>query len=223
VLFEPELTFRGLPAAGFAAFAIRERQARRRAIVDAFHPALEALGADLVARLARGTPPLRWYLPRLDWPRGYQPFCTWLALSREGQGYQRAAQLNLGVHADHVAARLGWDAAADAFGRFEFLARHSDLGSALVEAAGAARLRFRVYAAAPWPRGSELVLETADDLAASFNATRRRGVWWELGRRHDLPGALDLVTGPALAREALEVFSALLPLCDRLRGASGAG
>ena len=63
-------------------FAIPSRDARRRAIVDTIHPALEDLAADLLEPLSeRLGRPLHRSLPRLDWPRGYEPFCTWLALS----------------------------------------------------------------------------------------------------------------------------------------------
>ena len=61
------------------------------------------------------------HLPRLDWPRDYQPFCTWLALSHHGQGYLAGPQLNGGVHSSYVAVRLGWDTSQAPFGRFEFL------------------------------------------------------------------------------------------------------
>jgi hypothetical protein len=213
MLFE---RFQGLPPEGFAAFANRDRESRRRAIIDTLHPALERLGGDLLERLApRATRPLHQHLPRLDWPRGYQPFCTWLALSQESHGYQAGPQLNLGVHPDHVDLRLGWDTAADAFGRFEFLCRHGELGGDLVAVAERLDLRFRVYAPAPWPKGSERVFESPGDVAQSFEEVRRRGVWWELGRRHDLPGARDHVCSPALGREAALLFEALLPIYER--------
>lgn len=223
MLFPPEPAFAGLPADGFATFGIAERQARRRAIVECIHPALERLGEDLLATLGpRAARPLHAHLPRLDWPRGYQPFCTWLALSA-ARAYLAGPQLNVGVHADHVAVRLGWDCAADAFGRFEFLARHAGLGRELVEAAGGEGLVFRVYAAAPWPTGSEVVLATPDDVEASFREVRRRGVWWELGSRYDLPAAVGLVTSPALGREAERILGALLPLQERIAVASLGG
>ena len=101
---------------------------------------------------------------------------------------------------------------SDAFGRFEFLARHGALGRDLVRVASAHDLRFRVYAAAPWPQGSARVFESAQDLAGSFDEVRRRGVWWELGRRHELPAELDFVCSPELGAEASRLFAALLPL-----------
>ena len=216
LLFPPPPRFPGLPAEGFAAFAIPDRQRRRREIVAAFHPVLEALATDLLPELtAGGGPPLHAHLPRLDWPPGYQPFCTWLALSHEAHGYQAAAQLNLGIHADHVAVRLGWDTTAAAFGRFEFLCRHAGLGDELAARAAEEHLLFRVYAAAPWPEGSRQVFASAEDWAASFEEVRRRGVWWELGQRLDLPAALPVVTSPALGDVARQVFRALAPVLAR--------
>ncbi len=221
VLFEPPSRFRGLPDAGFQVFSIEDRDERREAILGAFHPALRELGEDLRDRLVGEGPderPLYVHLPRLDWPRGYQPFCTWLALSRASHGYQAGPQLNVGVHADHVAARLAWDASADGFGRFEFLCRRGHLADELRGLAAAERLRFRVYAAAPWPLGSRCVFESDDDVDGSFGASNRRGVWWELGRRFDLPASAPIVCSPELGVEALRIFRAVLPVYDRITG-----
>ena len=203
-------------------FSIEDREARREAILEAFHPALRDLGEDLRDGLAhpdRDERPLHIHLPRLDWPRGYQPFCTWLALSRESHGYQAGAQLNVGVHADHVAARLAWDTSADGFGRFEFLCLRGHLSKELRDLAASARLSFRVYAAAPWPVGSRCVFESEDDIEGSFGASNRRGVWWELGRRWDLPEAAAVVHSPELGVETLRIFRAVLPTYDRITGA----
>ena len=220
MLFEDAPRFKGLPAEGFELFSLPSRHERRREIVKKIHPALEELGEDLIEALnRRAAAPLRAHLPRLDWPPDYQPFCTWLALSRE-QGYQAHAQLNVGVHTDHVAVRLGWDTGADGFGRFEFLCRHGELHESLPELAAAARLVFRVYAAAPWPEGSTCVFESPDDLGRSFEEVRRRGVWWELGRRFELADSRELVCSARFGREAQEVLEALLPLYDRLAGDS---
>lgn len=217
MLFEQAPKFPGLPEPGFAVFALADRDQRRRAIIAAFHPALKDLADDLLARLnPLAAEPLHAHLPRLDWPREYQPFCTWLALSREIHGYQAGPQLNLGVHADHVAARLGWDTQSDAFGRFEFLCRRGRLANDLAELARAERLAFRVYASAAWPQGSKCVLETVDDPGSSFDEVDRRGVWWELGRRYDLPERLPQVCSAAFGKEVERVFAALLPLYDRL-------
>ena len=221
-LFRPAARFGGLPADGFGAFDVEPSEARRRAIVEAFHPALGRLGEDLLDSLREaagpGAPPLHAHLPRLDWPKGYRPFCTWLALSRQSHGYQAHPQLNVGVHRDHVGLRLGWDTAADGFGRFEFLCRHAHLGDAMAEAAREAGLEFRVYTAAPWPEGSRVVFESAEDWKGAFDETRRRGVWFELGVRLPLPQRMALVTSPELGTEAERVFRALLPLHDRIVG-----
>lgn len=219
MLFDPQPEFDGLPRDGFDVFSIEQRDARRRAIIETFHPALETLGTDLVERLSPGLAhPLHAHLPRLDWPRTYEPFATWLALSHKSQGYQDGPQLNVGVHADHVAIRLGWDASAAGFGRFEFLCRHAGLGTALVEQAVAQELDFRVYAAARWPEGSRCVLRTAGPIGPTFDEVRRRGVWWELGVRLELPDAIDVVASPELGRRAAEVFAGLVPLYERIAG-----
>jgi hypothetical protein len=133
-------------------------------------------------------------------------------------GYQAGPQLNLGVHVDHVAIRLAWDASADAFGRFEFFCRNGGLGAEMAEVAAEHGLAFRVYASAPWPEGSRLVFESASDWLGAFTEVSRRGVWFELGARHELPAAEELVTSQALGAEAERVLVALLPLYDRIAG-----
>ena len=219
LLFEPPLRFEGLPAEGFRVFAIQDREERRRAIINAFHPALHELAEDLLERLGpSAAAPLHAHLPRLDWPRGYQPFGTWLALSREVQGYQAGPQLNVGIHADHVALRLGWDTAAATFGRFEFLARHGGIGEEMARLAAEENLRFRVYAAQPWPQGSRKVYESATDWKSAFAEVSRRGVWFELGERREIPEELSWAGSPALGKDACRILKALLPLYDRLAG-----
>lgn len=219
MLFEPKARFSGLPEGCFELFGIADREERRRAILEVIHPALALLAEDLLERLnPHAAEPLHSHLPRLDWPRGYQPFCTWLALSRESHGYQAGAQLNVGVHPDHVGLRLGWDTSADAFGRFEFLGRHGGLGDELRRVAADRDLAFRVFASAPWPRGSARVFESATDLRGSFDEVRRRGIWWELGRSHELPEALSHVSSPALGAETARLFLNLLPIYDRIAG-----
>jgi hypothetical protein len=220
LLFEVPFRFEGLPHDGFAAFSIRDRNERRHAIIEAFHGPLRLLGEDLVERLGHEPPagPLHVHLPRLDWPAGYQPFCTWLALSHRAHGYQADPQLNVGIHADHVSARLAWDTASAGFGRFTFLGRFAGVGAELRDVARRAGLTFRVYGAAPWPRGSVCVFATRDDLDAAFKETSHRGNWFEVGTRFDLPQAMSTVTGPELAREALRVFRSLLPVYRRLSG-----
>ncbi len=217
MLFRPGCGFEGLPREAFDLFGIHDHEERRREIIARIHPPLGRLAQDLLEQLnPQAARPLHSHLPRLDWPRGYRPFCTWLTLSRETHGYQAGAQLNVGVHADHVSVRLGWDTSADAFGRFEFLARHGELGRDLARVAADHALAFRVFAAAPWPAGSALVFESSSDLGRSFDEVRRRGVWWEIGRRHAVPEELDFVCSPELGREAAEILAYLLPLYERL-------
>lgn len=218
-LFDPAPSFEGLPEAGFEMFTLPDRVARRKAIVQTIHPGLRLLAEELVRLLnPEATTPLHSHIPRLDWPRDYEPFCTWAALSPETHGYLAGPQLNLGVHADHVSVRLGWDATADAFGRFEFLCRHSDLGRELIELADGQDLVFRVYSSVPWPEGSRCVFESRENLSGSLNELRRHGIWWELGRRFGLPGSLPLVTTTALRDEALRLFRLLLPVYGRILG-----
>jgi len=215
-LFDPAWRFPGFEPGAFEAFAIPEREHRRREIVARFHPALEALAEDLVERLSPDAGPrMHRHLPRLDWPPGYQPFCTWLALSAMSHGYQAGPQLNIGVHRDHVAARLAWDVAADAYGRFEVRCRHGHLGEAFERTASDNALAFRVYAAAPWPEGSRLVYQSDRDWRGAFDEAARRGVFWELGKRWDLPAAAALVATPELGRAILNVLEPLVPLCAR--------
>ena len=217
MLLPPPPKFPGLRLEDFDVFAIREREPRRRAIIEAFHPALKLLADDLLLVLNETpAPTFHAHLPRLDWPKGYVPFCTWLALSRLPHGYQAGPQLNVGVHADFVAARLAWDTSADAFGRFEFRCRVAKLGEVLAETAASADLSFRVYAAAPWPVGSRCVFTSETDWDEAFVEAARRGVWWELGRRWDLPSSFDLVGTPAWSGAVADVLLALRPLYDRI-------
>jgi hypothetical protein len=217
MLLRPPPRFPGFRRDNFAVFGIREREARRRAIIDTFHPGLKLLADDLLL-LLNDTPGATFHahLPRLDWPKGYVPFCTWLALAQLPHGYQAGPQLNVGIHSDHVAARLAWDTSADAFGRFEFRCRVAGLGETLAETAASAGLDFRVFAAAPWPEGSRCVFTSAADWSEAFVEVARRGVWWELGRQWDLPAAFDLVGTPAWSDAVADVFLALRPLYLRI-------
>ncbi|MDB4324870.1 DUF1054 family protein [bacterium] len=224
MLFDPDPQFTGLPEEGFDLFSIPGRVERRRLILETIHPQLHVLGEDLVTQLAPvAHGDLHLHLPRLDWPRNYQPFCTWLALSYEVHGYQSGPQLNVGVHADHVTVRLGWDTSAAAFGRFEFLCRIGHLDGPLLEATREAGLHLRVHAAAPWPDGSRLVFESAADLEGSFAEVHRRGVWWEIGRRYPWPAERELICSEQLGAEAARIFKILLPVFDRLLGERGIG
>jgi hypothetical protein len=215
MLLRPPPKFPGFRREDFDVFSIHEREMRRRAIIEAFHPGLRLLADDALL-LLNETPGGGYHahLPRLDWPKGYVPFCTWLALSRLPHGYQAGPQLNVGIHADFVAARLAWDTSADAFGRFEFRCRVAGLGETLAEAAVASGLTFRVYAAAPWPEGSHCVLASATDWDDAFVEVARRGVWWELGRRWELPESFDLVGTPAWSDAVADVVLALHPLYE---------
>lgn len=217
VLFDPEPRFAGLPERGFSLFSIPDRARRRRAIIDTIHPALALLGDDLVGRLEPeklGT--LHVNLPRLDWPRSYEPFCTWMALSHHAHGYQGDAQLNIGVHTDHVAIRLAWDTQAAAFGRFEFRCLHGGMGEPMVEVAKALDLTFRVYASAPWPEGSRLVFEHPTDWRTAFAEVTRRGVWFEVGVRREIPESMAWATSVELLHDATRIFRGLLPFYEQV-------
>lgn len=215
-LVEPPWRFTGFGTEDFEVFAIPDRESRRKAILQRFHPALKILAEDLLEHLdLEGEPPLHAHLPRLDWPKGYQPFCTWLAMSRLPHGYQAGPQLNVGVHAEYVSARLAWDTSADAFGRFQFLCRFGGVGPLLGESAAAAGLSFRVYASAPWPEGSREIFVSGEDWAGALDAAHHHGNWWELGRRWDRTTGHEVIHSPALGPAAAEVFSALLPLFGR--------
>ncbi len=219
MLFDDGPNFSGFPAAGFDVFSIAHREERRHAIIDAFHPSPEAFGRLAIRRLPTSTAgELHLHLPQLNWPPGYQPFCTWLALSYEAQGYQDGPQLNLGIHADHVAVRLGWDTRPDSFGRFEFLCRHGGLDRHLIELVESQRMKIRVYASVRWPQGSHLTFETETDVSGSFDEVARRGVWWEIGRRYDASEHAAFLASPEFGHEALELFEVLLPLYERIVG-----
>ena len=84
-------------------------------------------------------------------------------------------------------------------------------------------LQFRVFASAPWPRGSDCVFASATDLRGSLDEIARRGVWWEVGRRHEVPGELDHLCSPEFGVEAAEVLEGLLPIYERIAGDLPAG
>jgi hypothetical protein len=217
MLLPPPPRFPGFRREAFEVFGIRDREPRRRAIIEAFHPGLKLLSEDLLLQLNDGSgTPFHAHVPRLDWPKGYVPFCTWLSLSRLPHGYQAGPQLNVGIHADFVAARLAWDTSAAAFGRFEFRCRVAGLGDALRDAASSAGLAFRVFAAAPWPEGSRCVFTSETDWDAAFVEVARRGVWWELGRRWDLPASADLIATPDWSETVAKVLLELRPLYEKI-------
>jgi len=215
MLLRPPPRFPGFRREDFDVFAVRDREERRRAILEAFHPGLRLLAEDLGPLLDEaGGAPFHVHLPRLDWPKGYVPFCTWLAFSRLPHGYQAAQQLNVGVHADYTAIRVAWDTAADAFGRFEFRCRVGGLGEAIAGLASTVGFAFRVYAAAPWPEGSRLTFESDTGWEGSFDEVARRGVWWEVGLRWNLPEALGLVTSSAWSDALADAAGALREIYD---------
>ena len=213
MLLRPPPRFPGFPPEAFEVFSIADREERRQAILAAFHPGLRLLAEDVLSALGEGEAAgLHVHLPQLNWPKGYAPFCTWMSLSRLPHGYLAGPQLGVGIHADHVSARLGWDVSADAFGRFEFRCLHGGLDREILAAAAAHDLAVRVHAAAPWPEGSRLVFGTTNDLAASFREVHRRGVFWELGRRWEIPASLPRVAGPTWSEEVRDVLAGLAPL-----------
>ena len=221
MLFDEGPVFTGFPSDGFKVFAISHRGERRTSIIETFHPPLEALGKSAIRQLARASAAdLHVHLPQLNWPPGYQPFCTWLTLSFEAHGYQDGAQLNLGVHADHVTVRLGWDTRPDLFGRFEFMCRHGGLRGLLEALMQQHGFRIRVYASARWPEGSRLTFETSSDIAGSFDDVHRHGVWWEIGKRFPVPESAEQLAAPDFAATAVEIFETLLPLYERAAGSS---
>lgn len=206
-------SFSGLPVHQLDVFEIPDTEQRRQAIIEVFHPPLLALGEELIPRLgpAAGTG-LHLFQPRLNWPRSYQPFCTWLVISRETQGYQACGQLNIGMHRDHASVRLGFDTSVPAYGRFEFLCRFHGVGERLVGLAADQDLQFRVYAAAPWPEGSSLVFSSDHDLGGAFDDARMHGVWFEIGRRYGFPERQELVGSRAFLEEAGAVLEILMPV-----------
>ena len=117
MLFDEPSAFEGLPESGFAVFSIEDRDRRRRAIIEAFHPSLSALGEDLIRELGTvKSEPLHAHLPRLDWPRGYQPFCT------NGPPL-RNAHLNLSKHASRSPTRFAAHASYWDWTRFTLLTK----------------------------------------------------------------------------------------------------
>jgi hypothetical protein len=122
------------------------------------------------------------------------------------------------MHRDYVAVRLGWDTSVPSFGRFEFLCRYRGIGDLLRETAKAHDLQFRVYAPAPWPVGSEMVFVSKSDLEGAFADVRRHGIWFEIGRRYDLP-LHDKLIGSAMFKEHVaEVLVSLMPVYLRAAG-----
>lgn len=216
----PPFRFPGFAAQDFRLFGIPDRTRRREAILQILHPKLAALGEDILADFRRrGIEGLFPHLPLLNWPRGYQPFCTWLALSNQPHRYQDLAQLNVGVHEPFVAVRLGFDTSGYAFGRLLFLISHGDLEEVFARIAAPAQLRCRVYRAAPWPEGSRAIYDSGDDFARGVRTAEREGAnWFEVGRvfTRDSEGA-ELYR-PEFAAVVIQVLLSLYPLFRRLAG-----
>ena len=55
----------------------------------------------------------------------------------------------------------------------------------------------------------------------TLDEVRRRGVWWELGRRYGLPGAMPLVSSSGFGQEVGRIFMAMLPVYDSIVGDRG--
>src|SRR5215470_12251145 len=123
-----DFRFPGFTPDDFGLFLIRDRARRREENLRQIHPQLAGMSEDILSDFRRrGIEGLHPHLPQLNWPPGYQPFCTWLALSSHPHRYQELAQLNVGVHEPFVAVRLGFDTSGFAFGRLLFLISHGDL------------------------------------------------------------------------------------------------
>ena len=212
--------FPGFEPGDFETFRIRDRHHRREEILRLLHPKLKALGADLLSDFRyRGIEVLHPHLPQLNWPPGYEPFCTWLALSAHPHRYQQLAQLNVGVHEPYVAVRLGFDTAGEAFGRFLFLMSHGDLPGVLDRIAAPAGLRCRVYRQTPWPEGSRVIFDSGEAFLRGVKAAEREnGNWFEVGRvftRQDHGGELEQ---PEFAATAAGILLDLYPVFRRLAG-----
>ena len=212
--------FPGFAPGDFETFRIHDRHQRREEILRLIHPKLAALGADLLADFRhRGVEGLHAHLPHLSWPPGYQPFCTWLALSSQPHRYQQLAQLNVGVHEPYVSVRLGFDTAGESFGRFLFLMSHGDLQAVLARIAGPAGLRCRVYRRAPWPEGSRAIFDSGEDFLRGVRAAEREGGnWFEVGKIFTRQDHGRELAEPEFAATAARILATLYPVFRRLAG-----
>jgi len=212
--------FPGFVAEDFLPFRIHDAAARREAILERLHPKLTALAEDILADFRRrGIEGLYPHLPQLNWPPGYEPFCTWLALSAQPHRYQRLAQLNVGVHDPFVAIRLGFDTSGETFGRFLFLMSHGDLQEVLRRIAIPAGLRCRAYCRAPWPEGSRAVFDSGEDFLEGVKAAEREGAnWFEVGRIFAREDHTAELSSPEFAATAAGILLLLYPVFRRLAG-----
>ena len=216
----PPFRFPGFLAEDFLPFQIHDRARRREEILRRLHPKLGALGNDVLADFRRrGVEGLHPHLPQLNWPPGYEPFCTWLALSTQPHSYQRLAQLNVGVHEPFVAVRLGFDTGGETFGRFLFLMSHGDLQEVLQRIAIPAGLRCRAYQRAPWPEGSRAVFDSGEDFLGGVKAAERtRANWFEVGRIFGREEYAEDLATPEFAGTVAGILLVLYPIFRRLAG-----
>jgi len=212
--------FPGFKPGDFEPFRIPDRHHRREEIIRLLHPKLGALGEDILSDFRRrGIEGLHPHLPHLNWPPGYEPFCTWLALSTQPHRYQQLAQLNVGVHEPYVSVRLGFDTAGEAFGRFLFLMSHSDLPGVLARIAVPAGLRCRVFRRAPWPEGSRAVFDSGEDFLRGVQAAEREnGNWFEVGKIFTRQDQGEALGKPEFAATATGILLTLYPVFRRLAG-----
>ncbi|MCI0655477.1 MAG: DUF1054 family protein [Acidobacteria bacterium] len=212
--------FPGFTDEDFTVFRIPERARRREEIIRLIHPKLAALGEDILADFRRrGIEGLHPHLPQLNWPPGYQPFCTWLALSTQSHRYQDLAQLNVGVHEPFVAVRLGFDTSGFAFGRLLFLMSHGDLKEVLARIAVPAGLRCRVYRRAPWPEGSRALFDSGEDFLQAVQIAEKEGAhWFEVGKTFPRESYDELLTSSEFAEAATQILLTLYPIFRRLAG-----
>jgi len=215
-----DFRFPGYTPDDFSLFQIRERGARREEIIRRIHPKLSAMSDDILADFRkRGIEGLHPHLPQLNWPPGYQPFCTWLALSSQPHRYQDLAQLNVGVHEPFVAVRLGFDTSGFAFGRLLFLMSHGDLKETLERIAVRAGLRCRVYRAAPWPEGSRAIFDSGEDFLQAVQVAENEGAQWlEIGKTFTRADAGELLARPEFSGIAAQILLTLYPAFRRLAG-----
>jgi uncharacterized protein YktB (UPF0637 family) len=212
--------FPGFTDEDFTVFRIPERARRREEIIRLIHPKLAALGEDILADFRRrGIEGLYPHLPQLNWPPGYQPFCTWLALSTQSHRYQDLAQLNVGVHEPFVAVRLGFDTSGFAFGRLLFLMSHGDLKEVLARIAVPAGLRCRVYRRVPWPEGSRALFDSGEDFLQAVQIAEKEGAhWFEVGKTFPRESSDVLLTSSEFAATAAQTLLTLYPIFRRLAG-----
>jgi uncharacterized protein DUF1054 len=212
--------FPGFSSEDFSVFSLADRAQRREAIIRLVHPKLAALGEDILADFRkRGIEGLHPHLPHLNWPPGYEPFCTWLALSTQSHRYQDLAQLNVGVHQPFVAVRLGFDTSGFAFGRLLFLMSHGDMKEVFARIAVPAGLRCRVYRRVPWPEGSRAVFDSGEDFLEGVRIAEKEGAhWFEVGRVFSREEHGQLLASPEFAGAATQILLTLYPIFRRLAG-----